>query len=207
MSFESLQQLNPYHLDTLKEIGNIGSGNAATALAKMINAVVDIDIPTITLVDYDKLAELLGGNDTSAIGISLGISGDISGMILHILHTDFACKLINAFYPTEIHSLNDVTEMDMSVTSEMGNITSAAYVNALAKLTGLFINITPPATQKGTIQHILDASSASMPNVGHQALFIDEQLIIGDSEIHSSLILMLEIDSLKELFDHLGVAY
>lgn len=207
MSFENLGQLQPYHIDVLREVGNIGSGNAATALASMLNTVVDIAIPTITLVDYEEVITLLGGGDTSAIGISLDISGDISGTILHVLHTDFANKLVNTFYPAKLQTLEDISDMDLSVVSEMGNITSAAYVNALAKLTRLFINISPPNTMKDTIKNILDTSANTLSELGHQVLFIDEKLLVGDSEINSSLILMLEIGSLKKLFDHLGVTY
>lgn len=207
MSIESLEQLKPFHIDVLTEIGNIGSGNAATALASMMNTVVDIEIPTITLLDYERVADLLGGADASAIGISLDITDDLTGRILHILQPDFASKLVNTFYPTEIQSLEDISDMDISVISEMGNITSAAYVNALAGLTNLFINISPPTTLKGTIETILSTSSTSMKSLGQQVLFIDERLKIGESEIHSSLILMLEIDSLKVLFDKLGVEY
>ena len=207
MSFENLGQLQPYHIDVLREVGNIGSGNAATALASMLNTVVDIAIPTITLVDYAEVTTLLGGGDLSAIGISLDISGDISGTILHVLHTDFANKLVNTFYPAKLQTLDDISDMDLSVVSEMGNITSAGYVNALAKLTQLFINISPPNTMKNTIKNILDTSASTLSELGHQVLFIDEKLLVGDSEINSSLILMLEIDSLKKLFDHLGVTY
>lgn len=207
MSIETLRQLQPYHLDVLAELGNIGSGNAATALASMMNTTVEIAIPNITLVDYEEVASLLGGSDATAIGISLDITGDISGMILHVLHTDFADKLVNTFYPAHISTLNDIQEMDMSVISEMGNITSAAYVNALAKLTGLFINISPPDSQRDTIRQILDDSAAAMPEMSRQVLFIDEKLIIGGSKINCGLILMLEMDSLKILFDHLGVTY
>lgn len=207
MALENLGELQPFHIDVLREVGNIGSGNAATALATMMNTFVDIAIPTITLVDYDKVSDLLGGDNASAIGLSLDITGDINGMILHTLQPEFASKLVNTFYPSEINSLDDISEMDMSVISEMGNITSAAYVNALAGLTNLFINISPPVVHKGTIGNILNDSATSLPNVGKQVLFIDEQLKVEGTEINSSLILMLEIDSLKVFFDRLGVSY
>ena len=207
MALDNLGQLQPHHIDVLTEIGNIGSGNAATALASMINSFVDIEIPTITLIDYQNVPELLGGEDISAIGIALDITGDINGMILHILRPDFASKLINTFYPVELNSLADLSEMDLSVISEMGNITSAAYVNALAGLTNMFINISAPTTHTGTIGQVLDTSATSIESLGHQVLFIDEKLKVGDSEINSNLILMLEVDSLKILFDHLGVEY
>ena len=68
MTVNDSVQLQPAHYDVLAEIGNIGSGNAATALASLINAAVEIEIPVITLVDYEQIAQLLGGGDTSEIG-------------------------------------------------------------------------------------------------------------------------------------------
>lgn len=200
-------QLQPMHIDVLTEVGNIGSGNAATALASMMSTVVDIEVPVTTLVDYSEIAKLLGGGDTPAIGISLDIAGRLNGMILHILHPDFTRKLINTFYPTNIASLDDLTEMDMSVVSEMGNITSGAYVTALAEMTNLFINISPPRSQRGTIASILLNSEAAMPKLGNQVLFIDVKLKAAESEINSNLLLMLDEESLKTLFDHLKVSY
>ena len=207
MAFENLNELQALHIDALTEIGNIGSGNAATALATMMNVFVDIAIPTVTIQDYEQISELLGGPETPAIGVTLDIAGDLKGKIIHILHPDFANKLVNTFYPVEIKCLEDISEMDLSVLSEMGNITSGAYVNALASLTNLFIDIRPPFTQCDTIKHILDKSIEALPELGNQMLFIDEKLTVSNSEIKSSLVLMLEMDSLKKLFDRLKVPY
>ena len=57
MGFENLNELNAMHLDVLREIGNIGSGNAATSLASMLNTTVDIEVPTISLVNYDHVSQ------------------------------------------------------------------------------------------------------------------------------------------------------
>lgn len=200
-------QLQPMHLDVLTEVGNIGSGNAAAALAAMMNTKVEIKVPVTSLVDFHVIGSMLGGDDTPAIGIRLDISGDLNGMILHVLQPDFASKLVNTYYPTKISTLDDLSDMDQSVVGEMGNITSAAYVNALAAMTDLFINISPPALQRGSINEILRASEADMPKLGQQLLFIDERLHIGDSQIDSSLLLMLDIDSLKTLFERLQISY
>lgn len=200
-------QLQPIHFDVLSEIGNIGSGNAATALASLMGTSVDIEVPVITLVDYQDIAKLLGGGDTSVICIFLELSGSLSGMILHVLKPNFASKLINTFYPSQISTLKDISEMDLSVVSEMGNITSAAYVKALADLTGLFINISPPATETGSIEHVLKASEDRIPKLGDQVLFIDETLRVGDSEMDANMILLPDADSLKILFEHLHVSY
>lgn len=207
MTVNDSVQLQPVHYDVLTEIGNIGSGNAATALASLINTAVEIEIPVITLVDYDKIAQLLGGGDTSVICIFLELSGGLSGMILHVLKPDFANKLVNNFYPSKISTLKDISEMDLSVVSEMGNITSAAYVKALADMAGIFINISPPATQTGTIDSILTESANRIPKLGDKVLFIDETLRVGDSQLDANMILLPTSDSLKTLFERLNVTY
>ena len=45
MSKINLEELNTVQYDVLKEIGNIGAGNATTALAKMLNTKVDMRVP------------------------------------------------------------------------------------------------------------------------------------------------------------------
>jgi chemotaxis protein CheC len=207
MAIQNLEDLNALQLDVLTEIGNIGSGNAATALASLLNTIVDIELPTITLLDFEQVVDYIGDRNTEALGISLFLTEDMDGMIIQVLQHEFASKLVNTFYEKQISSLNDISEMDLSVVSEMGNITSAAYVNALASLTGMFINISPPTLHKDTIENILKIPSLSMSDLGRQVLFIDEKLKIGSTEIKSSLILILEIKSLKILFDQLGIAY
>ena len=207
MTANNTIQLQPVHIDALTEVGNIGSGNAATALAALMGASVDIQIPVITLVDYQEIAQLLGGGDASVICIFLELSGDLSGMLLHVVKPNFASKLINTFYPSSISSLKDISEMDLSVVSEMGNITSAAYVKALADLTGLFINISPPSAETGTIDSVLRASEDRIPRLGDQVLFVDETLTVGDSEMDANMILLPDADSLRVLFEHLHVSF
>ena len=207
MSINSLRDLNAAHLDVLKEIGNIGSGNAATALATLLNTPVDIDIPNIRLIDFSQVSQYLGGADSLALGMSVFLEGDIEGMMLQVMQKDFASKLINTFYPKEITDLKDIEEMDLSVLRESSSITTAAYINSLAKMTDLFINISPPSDYMDTVGNILTIPSSNFSSLGKQVLFIDEKLRVANTEIRSSMILILEIQSLMKLFDKLGIQY
>lgn len=205
MAIHSLNDLNAQHLDVLTEIGNIGSGNAATALATLLDTVVDIEVPRVKLIDFSEASEYMGGDDTLAVGMSFDLDGDVKGMMLQVMQVDFVHKLINTFYPRELDTLNDIAEMDMSVLREASNITCAAYVNSLASLTDFFINITPPHDHVDTIAHILRLPADSLSSVGQQALFIDEKLIVQGTEVKSSMILVLEVDSFTALFERLRI--
>ena len=83
-----IEQLNSYHMDVLKEIGNIGSGSAITALAKMLNRKVDMQVPEVRILKMEKVHELLGDAETPVAGLLLQVNGDLAGDIMLCL----ACR-------------------------------------------------------------------------------------------------------------------
>lgn len=207
MAFNNLNELDAMHLDVLREIGNIGSGNAATSLSSMLNTTVEIEVPTISLINYENVSQYLGGKDREVIGLALGLEADIEGVMLHVVQPKFAARIVNAFYPKEIQGLNDINDMDLSAVKETSNITTAAYVNSLAAMTNTFINITPPLEYLDTVENVLKHASDRFDAIGNQVIYIDENLFLGDTQINSSMILILQMDSLKTLFDRLGIPY
>lgn len=207
MAFNNLNELDAMHLDVLREIGNIGSGNAATSLSSMLNTTVEIEVPTISLINYENVSQYLGGKDREVIGLALGLEADIEGVMLHVVQPKFAARIVNAFYPKEIQGLNDINDMDLSAVKETSNITTAAYVNSLAAMTNTFINITPPLEYLDTVENVLKHASDRFDAIGNQVIYIDENLFLGDTQVNSSMILILQMDSLKKLFDKLGIPY
>ncbi len=207
MGFNNLNELDAMHLDVLREIGNIGSGNAATSLSSMLNTTVEIEVPTISLINYENVSQYLGGKDNEVIGLALGLEADIEGVMLHVVQPRFASRIVNTFYPKEIETLEDINEMDLSAVKETSNITTAAYVNSMASMTNTFINITPPIEYLDTVENVLKHASNRFDAIGNQVIYIDENLYIGNTQIKSSMILLLQLDSLKLLFDKLGIPY
>ncbi len=205
MGVTDINKLDDMQLSVLTEIGNIGSGNAATALATLLNTFVDIEIPNIHLLDFDDVSEHLGGADNYALGLTVTLDGDIQGMMLQVIQKEFASKLINTFYERQISSLDDITDMDLSVVREMVNITTAAYINSIAKMTNTFINITPPKDCIDTVGNILAIPSQNFTSLGKKVLFIDERFCISGTRIKSSMILILEVSSMNVLFEKLGL--
>lgn len=202
---ETYDDLNEIQLDALREIGNIGAGNACTALSVLLGAPVDMTIPSIQLLEYEKTAEALGGKDNVVLGIQIGITDDLEGMMFHIIQQPFAEKIINTYYAKEIQSLHDLDEMDTSVMNEMGNITSGVYANLIATLTGMLVNITAPIQKCNTVGEILQIPVEYFAKLGSKVLLVDEKFMIAGTEISSNMILTLEHNSLLKLFQNLGV--
>lgn len=206
MAIQNVEQLQDMHLDVLKEIGNIGSGNAASSLSELIQCNTDITVPSVKMLDFSEAVNFLGGPENIAIGMLVGIKGDITGMMLYILQHSFASKMTSTLFGSEIEDLTNMNEMEMSFISEVGNIMAASYVNAISQLTGMMIDISVPNMTVDMVGAILSVPAVEFAQVGNKVLFIDDGFIIGDGEIKSNMILVPEMQSLETLFTRLGVS-
>ena len=193
------------HLDVLKEIGNIGSGNAASALSTMLNCDTDISVPDVKLLDFDDAVNFLGGPENVAIGMLVNLTGDISGMMLYVLQHSCASKMTSTIFGTEIEDIANMNDMERSFISEVGNIMSASYINAIASLSGLTIDISVPQMCVDMVGAILSVPAVQFAQIGNKVLFIDDRFVIGGSEVQSNMILVPEMSSLETLFSRLGV--
>ena len=93
MDYEKMDSLQ---IDVLREIGNIGSGNAATSLSEFLSCPVNIGVPSVQILDYDQVVEALGGPETMMVGLLLQLEDDIKGMIMFLLHKEFAHMALSA---------------------------------------------------------------------------------------------------------------
>lgn len=199
------EKLNEMQIDVMREIGNIGAGNACTALSVLLGTPIDMSVPNVHLLGFDSTSEYLGGDEHTVLGIRIDVSDDLVGMMFHIVKKRFAERIINTFYEKKLDNLESMDEMDTSVLSEMANITSGAYANSIATLTNMVVNIGAPVQNCSTVGEILKMPLESFSKPGDKILVIDEQFTIDDEQITSNMILILESDSLIKLFDKLGV--
>ena len=208
MRINDVGDITPMHLDVLSEVGNIGAGNAATALSDMLHYMVKVSVPSVRVVDLDKAAAEIGDPDQNVAAILINLDQDLIGTMLSIFHGPFANELVKSFIGTD---LPDITmfrdnEMGRSVLCEVGNITVATYVNALSQLSKMVINILPPHIYIDSLDMVIKEHKArEFKEFGRKVVIIDESFIIKDEEYKSSMILLLEIDSLNSLIDSLGV--
>ena len=212
MSLENMDQLNAMHFDVLREIGNIGQGNAASSLSQMLSQTIDISVPTVKLLDFNESVEYLGGPENVVLGMLVGLKGDINGMMLYVLQKNFANSMLNAVFGKQINDLTELDEMDISFIQEIGNILAGSYVNAISSLTGLTIDISVPTISVDMAGAILAVPAVEFAQIGNSVLFIDDSFIFGsasskneNSEVKSNMILVPELSSLETLFAKLGI--
>lgn len=205
MEMKNLNELNPFQMDVLKELGNIGAGNAATSLSGMLSNSIDIGVPTVKTLDYNEVVDLLGGPENIVVGLLVRLSGNITGMMMYILQLDFANEILNTFYGKKVSNVTEMNDMDQSAICEIGNIMAASYVNAISNLSGLSIDISVPSFCADMVGAIMSVPAIEFSDVGDKVIFIDDHFKIGKGEIKSNMILIPEMSSLSLLFSKLGV--
>ena len=145
MAKVDLNNMEGVYFDVLREIGNIGAGNATTALAQLLNTKVDMHVPKVDLLDFSQIGEAMGGEEQIMAGIYLVVEGDISGSIMFLLEKSSAKTLVAKLMGTENNDPEgDFDEMELSALKEIGNIITGSYLSSLSTLTNLNIYPSPP---------------------------------------------------------------
>lgn len=205
MALRNFSDLNDLHLDVLREIGNIGTGNAATSLSAMLQKPVNIQVPRINVLEYDEVTELLGGPENMIVGILLSLSGDISGMMMFLLEKDFAHAIVNDLLGGCFTGFQDLDELSISALQEIGNIMAASYVNAISQMTNLTIDISVPSMAVDMAGAIMSVPAIYFADIGDHVIFIQDEFN-GDAENMTSHILLIPNgDSLERIMRNLGV--
>ncbi|CDF58041.1 chemotaxis protein CheC [Thermobrachium celere] len=126
--------LNELQIDALKEIGNIGAGNAATALSQLINKKVDMSVPQLDILEFSDMIKRVGNEDDEVVAVLLKVFGDIQGNILFLVKNEEAQK----FFDTLMFGFSNINEeMFYSMFQEIGNILGNSYLNAVSQITNL----------------------------------------------------------------------
>lgn len=205
MESESVEQLNSQYLDILQEIGNIGAGNATTALAKMIDKKVDMDVPKVRILEFKEIGDILGGEENLVVGILFNVIGDINGMMMYVLEQKSAHTLVNILMGRDIKSMDDFTDMDFSALQELGNILASSYLTSLSTLTKLRVMPLSPQMAFDMAGAILSVPAIEFGKVDDRVLFIESSIDDGNEAIGGYFILVADINSFKIILKALGV--
>lgn len=204
MSNFSLDGMDSMHYDVLKELGNIGAGNATTALSQLLNMKLDMKVPSVDLVGFDKLASYVCAEEELVVAIYLMLEGDIQGSMMFLLEEGAAHCLVNQLMGRDINEKTEFNDMDMSALQEIGNIITGAYLSSLSTLTQLTIVASIPYMSIDMAAAILSVPAIEFGKLGDKALLIETQF--GDEVlINGYFILIPELTSYDKILSSLGI--
>ena len=204
MALHNYDELSDMHIDALREIGNIGSGNAASSLAMLLADTIDISVPVVRILDYEQVMDELGGPEQMIVGLLLCLDGDVNGMIMFLLHQNFANTLLASLIG-EADVGGTVDEMSYSALQEVANIMAASYVNAIADLTGFTINVSVPSMCVDMLGAILSVPAIHYANISDKMIFIEDKFHGKDLNAPNHILLIPDVESLDKIMTSLGI--
>ncbi|MGE5381137.1 MAG: chemotaxis protein CheC [Methylocystaceae bacterium] len=202
---EDFAELSHIQIDALKEIGNIGAGNAATALAQLINTKIDMTVPKISILPFNEVPTLVGGPDMPVTAIFLLVQGDAAANILFMLPVASARILVDMVMCQPTGSNDHFNEIEQSALMEIGNILAATYLNAMASFTALSFRPSVPALAFDMAGAILDTVLAQLGQVGDHVLLLETDFKKDDQEVVGHFFLLPEPGALDLILAALGV--
>lgn len=192
--------------DVLTEIGNIGAGNATTALSQLINARIDMCVPKVDLLGFSELAEIVGGAETLVAGILLSLEGDVDGMMLFVLESSAAHLLVDQLMGcVSGGNKGHFSEMEESALMEIGNIIAGAYLSSISELTNMKIISSVPYLSVDMAGAILSVPAIEFGKLGDKALLIESKFKDLDVDISGYFILIPTLESYGQILTSLGL--
>jgi chemotaxis protein CheC len=201
----SINQLNDMYIDVLKEIGNIGAGNAATALAGLLGKKINMKVPKVRILDFKHVSSILGEPEVIVVGILLRVTGDLTGNIMFILENQAARVLVDILMGKPVEETADFTELELSALQEMGNILAGSYLSSLSALTNLKLLPSVPCLAIDMAGAIVSVPAIEFGKVGDSVLYIETEFSEGSTKVVGNFFLIPDVDSYDILLKSLGV--
>ncbi|GAA0121424.1 MAG: chemotaxis protein CheC [Clostridium argentinense] len=191
--------LSEIQLDALREIGNIGIGNAATAMSQLLNKKIDITFPVVNLIQYEDIFEKSNAEEF-VYAVIIRVLGDAPGNMLFIIEKQSLANIVNT-----LCSGCDIDEMGISILAELGNIIFTTYMNAIGKMTNLLLVPSVPAVTSDMLGAILSTSFMESGQYGDYILDIETQFVQENEKLNGHFYYIPMPGSLEKILKSLGL--
>jgi len=206
MAIKDYDDLSTLELDTLKEIGSIGTGNAATALSQLIGQQVRIRMPEVRIMGYNEAIEWIGGPEEITAGVLVKMGGQINGIMLSVQQLEFVNLVLESMMGKGVEDYFGLHEMESSALVEVGNIMISTFINALSGLADINIELTVPAFTVDMQGAIMAVPMAEYGGQSDYIMTIGGNFVCNGTEVPCRLLLSPDIRSLNFLLRKLGVS-
>jgi len=205
LEIKNYHELSTLEIDTLREIGSIGTGNAAAALSVMLGRNVRITLPEVRIMGYNEAIEWIGGPETITAGVMVRISGQMTGIMLSVQSLEFVNLVLSSMLSEEVRDYEDLKELERSALIEIGNIMISTFINALSGLADISVELTVPSLSVDMQGAILAVPMAEYGGQSDYLMTIGGNFMCDNQVVPCRLLLSPDVRSLNFLLRKLGV--
>lgn len=200
--------LSDFHLDALREISNIGLGNAITSLAQLVNRRINMDVPLTTFMPLEKTVSLAGGDEELVSCVSVRLTGEVPGMVLFLFNHESTLKLVDMLMGLEPGTTAELDEMGASAVMEVGNVLTGSFISAIYSMTSLDIHAAVPMFAHDMLGAILTSLMVAGGRTEDMVLVIETRLFQeqSDASINGHFFLVTGPETTEKLLKALGLS-
>ncbi len=198
--------MDSMRFDLLKELSNIGSGGALTSLSNLVNENIQIHVPTIRTIEYDKISAELGyDTEDKLLGVLVQIEGELDLTLMFMLTINAANAFVSTLLGTPKKEDDNFDEMQISVIKEIGNIMFGAYLNTLSSMTQKNLQLSVPFVAIDMPQAILSVPASMFGEIGDKGIFVESVFEIAQDSFTAQLVMVPEKESFNAIAALMGV--
>lgn len=205
MDFKKYEDKNSMSLDVLKEIGSIGTGNAATALSTVLGRKIEMTMPEVELVGFNQALHKLGGPEQMVAAVLVEVSGEVNGIMLFMQDLKFINIVLESLLHKSISDYAEIDQLEMSALTEVGNILISSYMNAMSTLTGITMNLSVPSVSVNMLGGVMNVPFSMYGYQMDKIMVIRGRFRCDGEEVFSRLMLLPDMESLDYIMKKLGV--
>jgi chemotaxis protein CheC len=207
-----LSSFNNLQLDAVREVGNIGTGNAATALSQLLSCSIDMDVPKADLVSIYSISEYYGDPDAVVTAVFVRSLGEFGCSLIFIQNEKDARLMVDLLLKQQFGgNVPDPLPQDIadSAIAEVGNIILSSFLNAINMLIGTQHRISPPGVAHDMLASIMDVVASIFGQMGEMAVLVNTALRVGagesEQDISGNIVMLPDPDALELLLRKLKV--
>ncbi|MEY8395317.1 chemotaxis protein CheC [Lachnospiraceae bacterium 45-P1] len=205
MKINDYGELKLQELDVMREISNIGSSHAATALSKLLQKEIRITLPQVHVLGYEDAVNRIGNIEEIVAATLVKMSGDVEGLMLFLFNMEFANTVLEKLLGRSFSSFEELDDLAYSALEEAGNIMICSYINAFAQLVNMNIQLSVPSSTVNMLGGILTVPMAEYGYETDKLMYFNADFIMDDKRLSDWLLMLPDIKSLNDIFEKLGV--
>jgi chemotaxis protein CheC len=192
-------------LDALREFVNISTAHSATALSKMVDKTIQVNVPQMKLVPVPEIPKMLGGSGVPVVGLYFRISGNMSGSMLILFPKVTAQKLVELLLAgiVEEEALG-FKGIEKSALMELGNVLTNSYLNALAELLNIRLLLSVPHYAEDDLGAVMDLLLIELVEVADYALMMATTITLEGTDLAGHIIMFPDNVSLDMMLNKIG---
>lgn len=189
-------------MDALKEVANVGGGNAATAISILVSKTIHMDVPQLEILNYDEVYKDIMGEDEMVMAGAMRIMGDGEGSFLFVVKCEDAHKIFEMMMNGDYEMTPELT---YSAFSEFVNILGSSYLNAVARLLDVTLISSVPAVTEDMFGAVLSTSYIMSEQYDEHVMIIKNEFTFNNLKIDSSLYFIPRPGVLDQLIQKIGL--